>query len=75
MAFGHGVKGYTGHACATCPHNSRSDPDLFGGTMADEPEAGVCTNEGCFRAKEEIVARDVEKMIPKARAAAKRGRR
>lgn len=39
----------TGHACATCPHNSKTDADLFGGSLTDEPEAGFCTNDRCFK--------------------------
>lgn len=63
VAFGHGKPGCTGHACTTCPHNSKSDPDLFGGAIADQPEAGTCTNEGCFKAKQEICEKDLEKSV------------
>ncbi len=65
VAFGSGVKGCTGQACSTCPFNSKSDPDLFGGAIADEPEAGVCTNEACYTAKQTIAAKDVEKATAK----------
>ncbi len=69
VAFGRGVAGCTGHACSTCPFNSKSDPDLFGGAIADEPAAGTCTNEACWQAKTDIVAKDVGKFVAKARTA------
>ncbi len=72
VAFGAGKPGCTGQACATCRFNSKSDPDLFGGALADEPAAGVCTNEACFHAKQEITDKDVEKATGKTVAAARR---
>jgi ParB/RepB/Spo0J family partition protein len=73
VAFGHGAKGCTGHACVTCPHNSKSDPDLFGGSIADEPDAGFCTNETCFEKKGELAAKEIDKFVAVAKAAAKKG--
>ena len=66
VAFGAGVTGCTGQACATCPFNSKADPDLFGGALADEPDAGFCRNEACFAAKTSITAKDVERAAGKA---------
>ncbi len=66
VAFGAGKPGCTGQACATCRFNSNSDPDLFGGALADAPAAGVCTNEACFRAKTEITAKEIERASAKA---------
>lgn len=65
VAFGAGKPGCTGQACQTCKFNSRSDPDLFGGALADEPAAGVCTNGACYAAKQAIVEKDLEKGIAK----------
>ncbi len=75
VAFGAGVKGCTGQACTTCRFNSKSDPDLFGGAIADEPEAGVCTNEACYTAKQAIATKDVDKATAKVvkHAAARTG--
>ena len=72
VAFGKGKAGCTGYACTTCPFNSKSDPDLFGGSIADEPDAGICTNESCFRAKQEICEKDLEKFVDKAAKEVKR---
>ena len=66
VAFGAGKPGCTGQACATCRFNSKSDPDLFGGALADEPAAGVCTNEACFKAKQDITAKDIKQAAAKA---------
>ncbi len=66
VAFGAGKPGCTGQACATCRFNSNSDPDLFGGALADAPAAGFCTNEACFKAKTEITAKEIERASAKA---------
>jgi hypothetical protein len=73
VAFGRGVMGCTGHACVSCPFNSKADPDLFGGALADEPEAGVCRNGACFAAKQRIVEKDIEGFVAKAKVAVKKG--
>jgi hypothetical protein len=65
VAFGKGVDGCTGQACSTCKFNSKADPDLFGGVMADQPEAGSCTHEACFKAKQDITAKAQEKAVRK----------
>lgn len=72
VAFGAGKPGCTGQACATCKFNSKSDPDLFGGALADEPAAGFCTNEACFKAKQDITEKDLAKGV--AKAVAKHGK-
>jgi ParB-like chromosome segregation protein Spo0J len=68
VAFGKGVKDCTGHACITCPFNSKTNPDLFGGSIADEPQAGTCTNEGCFQAKQGIAEKALGKFVEKVGA-------
>lgn len=72
VAFGSGVKDCTGQACATCKFNSKSDPDLFGGALADEPAAGFCTNGACFAAKQKIVEESITVVVAKAKAMVKR---
>lgn len=72
VAFGRDKKGCTGHACATCPFNSKSDPDLFGGAIADQPDAGICTHEGCFKAKTEIVEAEMTRFAKKVTPAVKK---
>jgi hypothetical protein len=71
VAFGRDVPGCTGHACVTCPFNSKSDPDLFGGALADQPEAGFCTHPTCFEAKTKIAAKAVDQFVARAAKAKK----
>ncbi|MDB5294085.1 MAG: putative parB-like partition protein [Phycisphaerales bacterium] len=57
--------GCTGHACATCPFNSKTDPDLFGGSLADEPAAGMCTHPLCFEAHTRLSEAAIGKFVKK----------
>jgi hypothetical protein len=72
VAFGRGVAGCTGYACTMCQFNSRSDPDLFGGSLADEPEAGFCTHVTCFSAKKQIAEQAVVTLTKEGKAMVKK---
>lgn len=51
-------------ACATCPHNSATDANLF---EHDEkrPESGVCLNAKCFEAKQAVTQDALDKAVKK----------
>jgi|GEM_PF-3582462 len=51
-------------ACATCPHNSANDLQLFEHDKTP-PEAGVCLNPRCFDVKTRAVQRDLKKAAEK----------
>jgi hypothetical protein len=73
VAFGKDEKaGCAGHACATCPFNSKTDPDLFNGSIADEPDQGVCTNAACFEAKQKATEAQLTQFVARARVEVKR---
>lgn len=71
VAFGQGTPGCTGLACDKCPFNSETEPDLFGDAGADFPAGGHCTNETCFKAKQQLTEAAIVETVAAARERAK----
>lgn len=53
-------------ACADCPHNTASDPVLFG-TGSSTEAAGTCTNGLCFEAKSRAAEKARDAAVAKLR--------